>query len=173
VIRYAAVACVLSTVFAGRLALAGGAGTVIASAGLSGQDHNVAIGSLTQPPVAAAGPVQTVRVGSVVRLDASGSSDPQGLVPLTYAWSFASRPSGSAASLSNAKSVNATFTPDVLGDYVLSLVVTDTAGLESAPATVLVSTTSSPPIAGAGPDQAIISDGATAVLHESLSYDWE
>jgi len=48
------------------------------------------------PPIANAGPNQTVHT-KLVTLDGSGSSDPSGLLPLSYAWSFISKPAGSAA----------------------------------------------------------------------------
>ena len=46
-------------------------------------------------------------------------------------------PSGSTATLSNPGTVNPAFTPNVLGNYVLQLAITDAAGLSSAPAKVI------------------------------------
>jgi hypothetical protein len=77
-------------------------------------------------------------------LDGSASSDPNNFLPLTYAWSFISKPAGSAAVLSNSSIVNPTFTPDAKGDYLIQLIVTDAAGFFSAPATVSVSMVASP-----------------------------
>src|SRR4029434_10449689 len=56
------------------------------------------------PPIANAGPDQTVAVNSLVTLNGAGSSDVDGN-PLTFSWSFISRPAGSTAPLSNPAAV--------------------------------------------------------------------
>jgi hypothetical protein len=71
-------------------------------------------------PVAYAGPDQNVVTGSVVSLNGGGSSGAIG-----YSWSFTSKPAGSNAALSSSTVVNPTFTADVRGSYVLSLVVSN------------------------------------------------
>lgn len=93
-------------------------------------------GNGNRPPVADAGANRTVMVGVEVTLDGSGSTDPDG-DSLSFAWSFVSRPDGSSASLSNVDTENPTFTPDVAGEYIVGLVVTD-GTLESDPATVII-----------------------------------
>lgn len=63
---------------------------------------------------------------------------------------------------------------------MLQLVVTDTHGLPSSPATVTVSTTNSAPIADAGPDQAVSTVGTTVSLGgqsfdpdgDTIVYSW-
>ena len=89
------------------------------------------IGSGMVAPLANAGPDQTAHLGILVTLDGSASSDPAGPLPLTYAWSFVSKPAGSAVQLSDPSVVGPTFTPDVLGDYLVQLVVTNAAGVSS------------------------------------------
>ena len=76
------------------------------------------------PPVADAGPDQEVEVGEVVTLDGSGSFDVNGNT-LTYAWTLTSKPESSTATLTGATTVSPTFTPDLAGTYVVSLVVND------------------------------------------------
>ncbi len=75
-------------------------------------------------PVANAGPDQSVYVGSTVTLDGSGSSDADG-DPLNYTWTLQSGPAGSSAELVDAGTVAPSFTPDVAGDYVVNLTVSD------------------------------------------------
>lgn len=95
------------------------------------------------PPVANAGPDQTVTTGQVVTLTGAGSSDPND-DPLTYSWRFQSKPDGSTATLAAATAVSSTFTADMAGLYVLSLVVSD--GMRtSAPDTVVVEAKASRP----------------------------
>lgn len=105
-----------------------------------------------QPPVARAGTDQTVTPGTLVTLDGSASSDPDG-DPLTYRWTL-SPPSASAAVLSNPATVAPTFTADVPGSYVAQLIVND-GRVDSAPVSVTISTTNSRPVANAGPDQRV------------------
>jgi hypothetical protein len=75
-------------------------------------------------PVANAGAAQSVVTGAVVTLDGSASSDANGDL-LTYSWSFTSKPAGSSAALSSSTTTKPTFTADVVGSYVLNLVVND------------------------------------------------
>jgi len=79
------------------------------------------------PPTADAGPDQTVQTGDTVQLDGSGSSDPDS-DPLSYSWSFVSKPAGSAAVFSDPTIINPTFVADVAGDYILELRVGDGRG---------------------------------------------
>jgi hypothetical protein len=83
------------------------------------------------PPVASAGPNHTTVVAEAVVFDGTGSSDPNG-DPLTYSWSLVSAPAGSVASLSNGSTAQPGLTPDLPGQYVVSLVVND--GLVDSPA---------------------------------------
>src|SRR5205085_8984102 len=103
------------------------------------------------PPVAKAGPNQTVFVGNTVQLDGSGSFDADG-DPLTYHWSFVSVPAGSAAALSNPTSAKPTFTGDKPGNYVAQSIVND-GKVDSTPSRVTISTQHSPPVATAGTNQ--------------------
>ena len=124
-----------------------------------------------QPPTADAGGDQSIHPGGVVTLDGSGSSDPNGRVPLTYAWQFTSAPAGSTAALSDPSIANPSFTVDKPGDYRISLRVTNALGVQSAPDEVLVSTTNTPPVAEAGPAQSIAVLGTTVQLDGTQSYD--
>jgi hypothetical protein len=99
-------------------------------------------------PIANAGLSQAVVAGASVALDGSNSSDPN-LDPLAYTWTLVSKPSGSAAILSLANSPRPTFTADVAGTYVTTLVVND-GKLSSASATSTV-TASTPSVTASTP----------------------
>ncbi len=90
------------------------------------------------PPRAHAGAEQTVARGSVVSL--SGSATDVNNDRLTYRWTLVSKPAGSNASLSGANTATPTFTADLAGSYVASLVVDD-GRLSSAAAAVTVTAT--------------------------------
>jgi hypothetical protein len=87
-------------------------------------------------PVANAGPDQEVEVGEVVTLSGAGSFDVNG-DSLTYAWTLTSKPESSTATLTGATTVSPTFTADLAGTYVATLVVND-GTVNSAPDTVEV-----------------------------------
>lgn len=97
------------------------------------------------PPIADAGPGQTVPVGTTVTLDGSKSSDPGGHA-LTYQWSVVQIPTGSTAALSDPTAVMPTFTVDKFGGYKFQLVVNN-GTQNSAPSFVTISTSSTPPTA--------------------------
>ena len=123
-------------------------------------------------PVANAGTDQTTSVGAVITLDGSGSTDPSER-ELSYAWSFAQKPTHStAAELLGSDTVAPQFTPDASGLYLISLVVSN--GLEDSSADTVVvrvdSTGSDIPVANAGDD--IAGESCTdIVLDGSGSYD--
>ena len=131
-------------------------------------------------PVANAGPDQAVNVGQQVTLTGSASSDPE-RQSLTYSWSFVSRPAGSAAALTNATTVNPTFTPDAAGNFVVQLIVRD--GALNSPAdsvTIAATAANLAPVANAGPDQAVnvgqqvtlTGSASSDPERQSLTYSW-
>ena len=131
-------------------------------------------------PVANAGPDQTVQLGAMVTLNGSGSSDADGN-PLTYQWAFVTVPTGSTAKLSSPTTVMPTFVADLVGQYVVKLLVND-GKVNSTQDTVTITTTggNTAPVANAGPDQSV-QMGATVTLNGSgstdadsnpLTYDW-
>ena len=156
----------------------GGSGCNLLGGGLCDSPNPV----VNQAPVAVAGANQSVLLGAVsVKLNGSGSTDANGDV-LTYQWAMVSRPSRSTAALSQATSVEPTFTPDVLGVYLFSLVVSD-GKLSSATSlvTVTVSELNAPPVANAGVDQSVLvnavvsldgRDSSDANRDDVLTFTW-
>ena len=123
-------------------------------------------------PTANAGPNQNVKTGSKVTLDGSGSSDPNG-DSLTYVWSFTQKPGGSTATLSSAVITRPTFTADVDGTYIVSLVVNDgTTNSQPDTVSITATTSNSIPIANAGANQHVVAGAAAVVtLNGSASSD--
>ena len=89
-----------------------------------------------QQPIADAGSDQTVNTGTTVTLNGSSSTDPDG-DSLTYQWSIQSSPAGSLAEISDSNIVNPTITPDLVGDYVIQLIVNDGI-LSSVPSSITI-----------------------------------
>ena len=69
-------------------------------------------------------PIVAVFVNETAVLDGSTHSYASTGEPLSYAWSFNDKPPGSNAQLQNATSAQVSFVPDVVGTYMVQLVVT-------------------------------------------------
>jgi len=90
-------------------------------AGCGGDDNDE---QQNTQPISNAGADQNVLTGTLVNLDGSGSSDINGDT-LSYVWSFVSKPDESVATLVGSSTAEPAFTPDINGNYVLSLLVND------------------------------------------------
>jgi len=133
------------------------------------------------PPIADAGPDKSIYLGQTATLSGTNSSDP-GNAPLTYTWAIDAKPAGSAVTLSSTSGETTTLHPDIVGQYVISLVVNN--GIEdSAADTVLVDVTENlPPIASAtgapvsgDAPLVVLFDGGASSDPEGgqLSYSWD
>ncbi|MCL4216765.1 MAG: SUMF1/EgtB/PvdO family nonheme iron enzyme, partial [Candidatus Hydrogenedentes bacterium] len=153
------------------------------------------------PPVADAGPDQTVDQGAMVQLDGTGSSDPNN-DPLTFDWRFITFPSGTAAMLDDDTSPTPAFTADLPGTYTFELIVDDgqdhtscdsspdakgllTPRVPSPPDTVVIRVLpvcppNEPPMADAGPDKtafvntevSLYGGDSTDPENDPLTYQW-
>jgi len=115
-------------------------------------------------PVANAGSNQNVLSNAVVTLDGSGSTDADGNV-LTYSWTLTTKPAGSAAQLSSSTAIRPTFTADVVGTYIASLIVND-GKINSATSTVTVNAvaydTNGPTVSAITVDKTILDVSSTS-----------
>ncbi len=121
------------------------------------------------PPVANAGPDQTVKVGSTVTLDGSASSDPEGGV-LGFQWRIVTAPTGSTATLTGADTETASFVADIVGSYVIELVVTDNRRQTGNDQVIVQAVENQAPVANAGSDQQV-TVGTRVTLDGSASRD--
>ena len=128
---------------------------------------SVEITAVNSSPYAYAGPDQTAEVGDLVKLDGSGSRDPNG-DSISYSWHMTA-PKNSSAALSDERAVNPTFIPDVSGVYVIGLSVSDGTLTMTDNMQVTVSLTA---VANARPDQYLTSGPSTTItLDGRASYD--
>ncbi len=134
-----------------------------------------------EPPTCAAGDDQTVELGNVVTLDSTGTSDPDGDA-LSYIWRVVERPDDSTAVIADLTLRIASFTPDVVGDYTIRLIVDD--GEEECRDDISITVeepfVNTPPDCDAGPDLTLIlgeeatldGRGTTDVDGDPLTYQW-
>ena len=120
-----------------------------------------------QPPTADAGVDQAIRAGDTVNLSGSGFDDNTDPENLEYSWSFSSVPGGSTAVLADATTATPSFTADLVGTYVVDLVINDEGELLSAVDSVEVSTLN------LAPTSAAIADTALAILGQTVGFDGE
>jgi hypothetical protein len=144
---------------------------LVVNDGALDSDPDECVISANTPPVANAGPDANTSVGKFYQLDGSGSSDPDGDA-LTYSWTLTSRPTGSIASLVNPNTAKPGFTADKVGDYVMSLIVSDGHDTSDPDYVTISAKANAPPEANAGPDQSV-SVGAVVQLNGSQSSDPE
>ncbi len=133
---------------------------------------NVVVSVNTAPTADAGGSQVVNETASLVTLDGSGSSDPEGPVA-GYAWI---QTGGPGVTLLNASSVSPTFVPPNVGPagaiLTFSLTVTDSGGLtDSDDCSVTVNWVDAPPVASAGLDQTVGEGGVQVTLDGSGSYD--
>ncbi len=138
--------------------------------------------------VACAGPTVAAGADLSITLGALATPSATGTVcdgEVTYTWAVESAPVDSgidSGDLDLTDPAAPTFAPDVVGTYVLSVVVTDSTGAASAPDYIVITVTSgnAAPIADCGPnrtaevDQRVDLDGSASSDPEgaALEYSW-
>jgi len=122
------------------------------------------------PPVANAGPDQTIALPlDSVKLDGSLSSSPNGPI-LSYSWTQLSGPS--TALMANSSAPSTEITGLIKGKYIFNLTIQDSkAATATASVTIWVlASASQPPVADAGPNQTITLPVNSATLDGSQSF---
>ena len=156
--------------------------TATAGSGRSASDDvTITVRGPNQPPVANAGPDQTITIGTTsIQLDASGSSDPENDT-LTYSWRQTSGATVTIGGATQQKPV--VLTPSTAGTLVFEVTVTDYPhGLTDTDTVTITVVDNQAPTADAGPDYAPIPgelvtlDGSGSSDPDSgdtLTYSWE
>lgn len=139
-------------------------------------------------PVARAGEDRTAVNGVEIILNGAASEDPDGDL-ITFRWVLATKPAGSLATLGGSDTPRAYFTPDVSGNYVLALVVSDgrlsssqsfvtvTSGAANVPPTAviagaIVSNSTPPPVVLIGSRVTLDGSASTDPNGDMLRYSW-
>ena len=139
----------------------------------------ISVSSANADPIANAGNNQNVTVGTTVTLDGTNSSDAN-RDQLTYRWVLVSKPTGSAAVLTNPTSAKPVFVADLVGTYVSSLIVNDgRVDSTTVSTTVTATVVNALPVANAGTNQSVILgtitlDGSASsdANGDALTYKW-
>jgi hypothetical protein len=147
--------------------------------GLPSSPDYVTVSTTNTRPVASAGAdIAVTLIGTAVNLDGSQSYDDDG-DNLSFSWTIRTAPSGNAATLDDAAIATPSFVPDVYGDYVIELIVSDTWS-QSDPDEVVVSFANIKPVADAGNSQSVqVGDqvqldgsGSTDANGDPLTFSW-
>jgi hypothetical protein len=150
--------------------------TVTDSGGLKDTDDAIVnVTGKNEPPIADAGPNQTVGEESLVTLDGSNSSDPEDPKGKSLSYQWKQKAGTPSVTLSNPQSAQPTLTaPNVSvggASLTFELTVTDSGDLQSTDTTIVnVTGDNDPPTANAGPDQTV-DENTIVILHGSNSFD--
>lgn len=124
-----------------------------------------------QPPLADAGNDMEVVTGSVLALDGTKSADPEE-EQLTYSWTLVSKPDGSSLSIPNSSNSKPVVQPDVAGEYLIQLTVSDGTNTSAVDEVKITAVDNLPPVAIAGEDFTT-TEHLSFPLDGSKSYDPE
>lgn len=119
-----------------------------------------ALATPNEPPLADSGLDQSVTRGTTVHLDAGGSRDPDGTIT-DYDWTVES-PNGSTTTLDCRDCERASFQATTVGEYTVTLTVTDDDGAEATDTLYVQVEPGAPPsVSLAGPNQLSVGERGT------------
>ena len=124
-------------------------------------------GTSNLPPIANAGPNQSITSSSTT-LNGSASTDPDGTIS-SYAWSMVDGPN--SPNIVSATSVSTSVTGMIGGVYLFNLTVTDDDGATASDQVQITVQVNQPPVANAGPNQAITLPTSSVTVNGSASTD--
>jgi hypothetical protein len=104
------------------------------------------------------GGIVAVRVDETAILDGTKSNNPSETEPLSYNWSFSSKPDASNAQLQNATTANPGFVADARGTYMVQLVVSAGGGSSQRAIQLVVATIAPEPFTGPSNHQGLSSN---------------
>jgi hypothetical protein len=100
----------------------------------TGEDNTVEDPPTDRPiAVCSVSPDKVRPISGSATWDGTESYDPNGLDIIDYDWTLVALPSGSTVSMPPGESIRAPFVPDLAGNYVAELIVTNEDGVESDP----------------------------------------
>jgi len=152
--------------------------TVVATVGVGVNPYGVAITPNTKPVAHAGADQAIILLNTEVQLDGTGSYDEDGDA-ISYDWNITQKPAGSSATLSDSSSATPTVTPDIYGDYLIELTVSDSIATGSTDS-VTVGFDNVKPVANAGGNKSILvgetavqdGTGSTDANGDPLTFSW-
>lgn len=103
-----------------------------------------ALAQVNHPPVADAGPDQSLYLGDIAILHAT-ATDPDGDAIVAWEWSMTFKPEGSEATLYYADSPDPFFDTDMVGQYIVTLQVSDGKAASATDAVIVMVASNLPP----------------------------
>ncbi len=140
----------------------------------SRQQQSITVRNSDLPPVVRMNAPEQASLAQVVLLDAADSVDPLQL-PLQYRWQLLAKPSTSKAQLQDAGSSKSSLRPDVAGQYLVLIQVSN--GKHDTELRQIIEVASTPTVLITGPQQAGVNQSLTlqaqvSNTNQPLSYHW-
>ncbi|WP_031565907.1 PKD domain-containing protein [Rheinheimera texasensis] len=140
----------------------------------SRQQQSITVRSSDLPPVVRLSAPEQAGIAQTIVLDAADSVDPLQL-PLQYRWQLLAKPKASQVQLQDASSSKASLRPDVTGQYLVLLQVSN--GRQQTEVRRVIEVASLPTVLIKGPQQAAVQQtltllGQASAVNQPLSYQW-
>lgn len=138
------------------------------------RQQTITVRSTDLPPVVRLNVPEQASLAQLVLLDATDAVDPLQL-PLQFRWQLLAKPANSKTQLQDAASSKASLRPDVAGQYLVLVQVSN--GKQQTELRQVIEVATSPVIAITGPQQAVVNQALTLQAqvtnsNHPLSYQW-